>query len=1243
MKINSNSIKYLLVSWVIFLTLTTACLGQYSGGSGTNAAPYEIATALDLINLGNTTADYDKHFILIANVNMAGYSFSRAVIAADNSTDKYFLGTQFSGIFDGNGYTISNLTISATDKDYIGLFGNVINASIFNLGMEAVNINNAGFGRYVGGLVGYSDHSTISNSFSTGIVGGNGYSIGGLVGYIDNGIINDCYATGAVSGSGFYVGGLVGYIDYGTVNNSYATANITSNGSSNGGLVGFNNYGNISTSYASGTVNGGGWDVGGLVGRNLYGTISMSYALGAVSGNFPVGGLVGESNGGISICYASGLVSGLDRVGGLVGWNNSGTITACFWDTQTSNRAIGVGDGSTTGVMGKTTGEMQIQSTFITAGWDFEYIWTIDPGQYPRLFVQKYSGGNGVSIAPYRITTINDLIILGQRTVDYNKCFILTSDIDLSGYSFVKPVIASDTPFSGNFNGNGHTISNLTINGNDKDGVGLFGCTASNAVICYLGLENVNVTGKNNVGGLVGGNDNSTIYASYAKGFVTGSVDHVGGLVGSNSYGIINDSYASVAVSGGGAAAGGLAGYNNSGVISNSYATGNVTGNVFVAGLVGYNFSGTITDCFWDTQTSGTAIGIAGGIKLGAIGKSTNEMKKQVTFTEAGWDFVGEQENGADDIWYLPWESYPIFALNIEVVLKSQNGGQFYLSGTEQEIRWETFGDIDTILIEYSTDNGDNWSSISPANIGNTGSYFWQVPYEISDQCLIRVSDADNPGVNDASDAVFSISPSTAVLIHPNGNESFMTGIPVPVIWETNGIIENISIEYSTDNGTVWHAVDPENSGNLGGYQWFAADTVSDECLIRVSDADHPGVYDVSDNVFHIVNSQPQLLTLNGNEKLISGTIKKIKWWTRGSISEIAVEYSINNGATWFEMSPANVGNTGSYEWNVPAVDSDECLVRVSDRYQPSRYDISDTIFEIAPILLQSNPGGQRMLIDSQYAIKWQADTGIITGDVELAYSIDKGNNWIDIITTENNGEYLWNVPATSSNGYLIQVADAANPDVNDISNVFVVYDCTKTLIGDINGDCFVDLQDFILMANNWLMAGQLNLIEFDLDNDPQWSMGGQWQFGQPQGAGGTVYGNPDPTAGFTGTNVYGVNLAGDYDTAIADPYYLTAGPIDCSLYYNIQLRFRSWLNSDTANYVGHTVEVSADGSQWHQLWINSEEAITDEQWQEMEFDISEYADDNAMLYIRWGYQIIDRAYPYAGWNIDDVQLLGNP
>jgi hypothetical protein len=90
---------------------------------------------------------------------------------------------------------------------------------------------------------------------------------------------------------------------------------------------------------------------------------------------------------------------------------------------------------------------------------------------------------------------------------------------------------------------------------------------------------------------------------------------------------------------------GGLVGYNDRSNISNSYSTGSVNGMSQVGGLVGYNYVSPISNCFWDTQTSGQAT------SDGGTGKTTAEMKTLATFTEAGWDFMGETVNGIDDIW----------------------------------------------------------------------------------------------------------------------------------------------------------------------------------------------------------------------------------------------------------------------------------------------------------------------------------------------------------------------------------------------------------------------------------------------------------------------------------------------------------------------------------------------------------------------------------------------------------------
>ncbi len=157
--------------------------------------------------------------------------------------------------------------------------------------------------------------------------------------------------------------------------------------------------------------------------------------------------------------------------------------------------------------------------------------------------------------------------------------------------------------------------------------------------------------------------------------------------------------------------------------------------------------------------------------------------------------------------------------------------------------------------------------------------------------------------------------------------------------------------------------------------------------------------------------------------------------------------------------------------------------------------------------------------------------------------------------------------------------------------------------------------------------------------------MTGDWEFGVPAGLGG-ANGNPDPTSGFTGTTVYGVDLNDDYRTDIVGgPYYLTTGVLDCSLYRGVKLRFARWLGTDWNEYVGQTVEVSNDGSTWVTVYANpSGTWLSDSSWQLVEYDISAVADYQSTVYVRWGYEIKSlTAVRYCGWNIDDVELWGNP
>jgi len=196
----------------------------------------------------------------------------------------------------------------------------------------------------------------------------------------------------------------------------------------------------------------------------------------------------------------------------------------------------------------------------------------------------------------------------------------------------------------------------------------------------------------------------------------------------------------------------------------------------------------------------------------------------------------------------------------------------------------------------------------------------------------------------------------------------------------------------------------------------------------------------------------------------------------------------------------------------------------------------------------------------------------------------------------------------------------------------------------DFDSSSAVDFNDLATICEYWLDLRYDVLHFLRLDANPGWTVEGEWAFGQPFGGGGS-HGNQDPNSGYSGSNVYGVNLSGDYTVAVGVPYHLTAGPFDCKYYQNVYLKFARWLNTDTPNYVASKVEASNNGTDWDVVWEHTGSSdITDESWQIMEYDISHIADNQDTVYLRWSYQILSaQAYSYSGWNIDDVELLGIP
>jgi hypothetical protein len=395
-----------------------------------------------------------------------------------------------------------------------------------------------------------------------------------------------------------------------------------------GGVVGLSR-GTVSDSYANGTVTGRYRQAGGLVGSNFGGAVSNSYATTSVTCHESAGGLVGDSDGTVSNSYYNydeALING--------------------------QKVITIG-----ALLDKDFDEWLANSKFLDIN-------------------ERLSQQNGY----YLIDDVNDfkqLLAFGQNGA---LKFRLQNDLDLAHEpNFYIPYLAGD------FDGNGHRVSNLSFGYDFVSNVGLFGYLAHGGKVSEVGVGNANIMGDSCVGGVVGFND-GTVSGSYSTGIVTGATfgifvggllgvnrgsvsrcystssatggGYVGGLAGRMYNGTVADSYATGRATGR-SCVGGLVGHVWGGTVSNSYSTSGVSGDVYVGGLVGEN-EGTVTKSFWDMQTSGQAT------SAGGMGKITTEMKNIITFSGAGWNITAVANPGTRNPSYV-WniadgQTYPFLS-----------------------------------------------------------------------------------------------------------------------------------------------------------------------------------------------------------------------------------------------------------------------------------------------------------------------------------------------------------------------------------------------------------------------------------------------------------------------------------------------------------------------------------------------------------------------------------------------------
>ena len=532
------------------------------------SSPAQLAGFVELVNDGNTYKGYTV--TLHSSLDLNGEEWTPIATGARSGSSPSENSFKFKGIFDGNGNTIYNLSITTDPKDNpnqaIGLFGIVDGGTVMNLKFENVDINvpssemaAAAVGMLTGGgtvsgievvsgsikairgngaVVGRMTKSgTIEECINRAAVSGTGANVGGIVGaayYTEDGstmTIDDCHNYGTVSGTAGVVGGIVG-LSAANVSNCTNEAAITGNGADVAGIVAEQqNAGSIKGCVNKGDItnSSSAYGTSGIVGWIRYNGATSAYPVknvievsgntnyGSVQGGNDAGGIVGTVyNLGVikeNYNYAPAL-NAKTFAAGIVG-NAQFTETAVG---MTENNLVYVTGNFTTTPLDEITVEGSCKDLFV-------YINNQD----------KVTEENNTLLIndPEQFSSFATAVNNGNTFSGINVA--LGSDIDLNNQSWT-PIGTKENPFQGTFDGNEYSISNLKISGLENSIIaGLFGRlngTVKNLVIDKAEISHVS-DGSGGIGVVAGSIFNAglieNVIVSNAK--VTGN-RWTGGIVG---------------------------------------------------------------------------------------------------------------------------------------------------------------------------------------------------------------------------------------------------------------------------------------------------------------------------------------------------------------------------------------------------------------------------------------------------------------------------------------------------------------------------------------------------------------------------------------------------------------------------------------------------------------------------------------------------------------------------------------
>ncbi len=431
--------------------------------------------------------------------------------------------------------------------------------------------------------------------------------------------------------------------------------------------------------------------------------------------------------------------------------------------------------------------------------------------------------------------------------------------------------------------------------------------------------------------------------------------------------------------------------------------------------------------------------------------------------------------------------------IDTNLMLLSPNGGEEIEGGTEYEVSWFS-KDVSSIMLEFTTNNGVDWTTIVD-NQTNTGVYYWNpVPSTPSKLAKLRITDKENSDNVDESDTTFTILPEADINItSPTGNSSWKSGDKEFITWVSKNVAR-VKIEYTVNNGSDW-VVLAESEVSDGSYLWEPIPEHNTSLAnIRISDAEDGKPFAMLDDPFTIFTGEDvlEVYSPNGGEAWEIGTEQEITWFAFG-VTSLDIDYTTNNGQSW-ETVAESIPNNGSYFWSsIPNTPSSLAKVRIRDAADAAPSDESDATFKItqeSQIEVTSPNGGEQLQAGSSANITW---TSTNIENVKIEFTSNGGATWSTLTeSTESVGLFQWeNIPDVSSQQCLIKISDASDGIPSDESNAnFIITNQVVETISLVSPSGSAEWQSGTQQEIAWTSSAIDSItIEYSLNGGSNWTV----------------------------------------------------------------------------------------------------------------------------------------------------------